>query len=128
MPPFVYDPERAPEKAAWAEAKESERVAAVEAHHLGVTPATKRSRLHAAIHVVVEDQVAQGEPPEVAQALERLIRGGRTRHEALHAIGQLVSTAMERTLATGRYDGKAYREALKSLTPGSADVGDLGNA
>ena len=45
---------------------------------------------HAAIHVVVENQIAEGLDP-VVRAMVRLMREGLSRHEALHAIGCVVA-------------------------------------
>lgn len=113
-----YDAERAPEPEAWLAADEQGRVAAVEAHHRALArphPATPKPRLHAAIHVVVEDQLATGEPPEARRALDRLVRGGRSRHEAVHAIADVVASAAQGALAGGRFDAAAYARALDAL-------------
>jgi hypothetical protein len=41
-------------------------------------------------HVVVENQIALGEPPAVREALARLMGEGLDRHDALHAVGSVV--------------------------------------
>ena len=123
---MIYDAERAPFPERWLEAAEPARVAAVEAHHQTLSaphPATPRPRVHAAIHVVVENQLAADRPPEVRRALERLVRGGRSRHEAVHAIADVVATAAQAALAGGRFDADGYARALDALAPESPPRG-----
>ncbi len=45
--------------------------------------------LHVHIHVTVENQLRNGDPPEVGAALEELQRRGISRHEAIHMIGSV---------------------------------------
>jgi hypothetical protein len=118
-----YDAEQAPEPAFWAAVPTEERVLAVEAHHAGLGtshPKVERPRVHAALHVVVEDQLAGNAPPEAARALARLVAAGMARHAALHAIGRIASDALAASLASGRFDAAAYTRALDALTPAAA--------
>jgi hypothetical protein len=114
---MIYDADRAPDPAEWRGAAEPDRLAAVEAHHRGLAQhaRTPKPRLHAAIHLVVEDQLLREEPPEVRRALSRLLAGGLTRHEALHAIGLLVSEVMAAAMEGRRYDPAAYARELEAL-------------
>lgn len=57
--------------------------------HQGLTPA--RTRVHVAIHVVVETQLQQGEPAITGRTLKRLMSRGMQRHKAIHLIGDVVS-------------------------------------
>jgi ATP/maltotriose-dependent transcriptional regulator MalT len=114
-----YDADRAPDPAAWSAAPEPERLAAAEAHHRALVaphPETRQPRVHAAIHVVVEDQLASGAPPEARRAMDRLVRGGLSRHEAVHAIASVVASAAQGALAGARFDAGAYARALDALT------------
>jgi ATP/maltotriose-dependent transcriptional regulator MalT len=113
-----YDADRAPEPAAWLAADEGERLAAVEAHHRTLTShaAQPKPRLHAAIHLVVEGQLATGDPPEARRALERLVAGGLPRHEAVHAIGLLVADAVGSALNGRRFDAAGYARELDLMT------------
>lgn len=80
--------------AVWLELDAAARVDLVVASHahLGAShPKTSNMRVHAAMHVVVEDQLAEGEPPEARDALARLIDEGLDRHQAIHALGQVVA-------------------------------------
>ena len=85
-----YDPDQAPDVAAWLALDEGDRVALVQAYHQQHGIALPNERLHAAIHVVVENQLAIPER-DVVDALDRLQRQGLSRHDAVHAIGALVS-------------------------------------
>jgi hypothetical protein len=116
-----YDADRDPDLNAWKEASQDERLRAVEEHHRalgGPHPPMPKPRVHAALHLVVEDQLATGEPPEARRALERLVAGGLTRHEALHAVGRVAADALDAALAGGRFDREAYARALEALRPG----------
>jgi hypothetical protein len=74
---------------AWLALDESERLSLVEAFHRDARiPLPKSARaLHAAIHTIVENQLALGEQETVRETLQRLLDDGLTRHDALHAIG-----------------------------------------
>jgi uncharacterized protein DUF1841 len=113
-----YDAERAPLPEGWLATAEPLRVAAVEAHHRALAaphPPITRARVHAAIHVVVENQLAADRPPEARRALDRLVRAGRSRHEAVHAIADVVAGAAQAALSGGGFDAAAYARALDAL-------------
>lgn len=114
-----YDASRSPDPADWLAAAEDTRLAAVERHHLGLTTHARmpRPRLHAALHLVVESQLAAGEPPEARRALERLLAGGLDRHEAVHAIGLVVSDVTSAAMDGRRFDARLYAAELDALTP-----------
>ncbi len=114
-----YDADRAPDPVAWSAAPQRDRVAAVEAHHRtlsGPHPPVRQARVHAAIHVVVEDQLASGAPPEARRAMDRLVRDGLSRHDAIHAIASVVAATAQDALAGTRFDPGAYARALDALT------------
>jgi hypothetical protein len=118
-----YDADSAPDLNAWKDASQDERLRAVDEHHRALGrphPPMPKPRVHAALHLVVEDQLATGEPPEARRALERLVAGGLTRHEALHAVGRVAADALDAALAGGRFDREAYARALEALRPGRA--------
>jgi hypothetical protein len=115
-----YDPDHGPDVAAWLAADEPERIAAVERFHRPLGMAPPQARLHAAIHVVVETQLVLPEPDVVA-ALERLQEQGLTRHDAIHAIGTIVSDVIFEALRASstsepaeRY-GAPYLERVRQL-------------
>lgn len=113
-----YDADRSPDADEWLDADESERLEAVEAHHRTVKehPPMPRPRLHAAIHAVVETQLASGAPPEARRALERLIAGGLSRHEAIHAVGTVVAEATRAAMEGRPFDAQDFARELDGLT------------
>jgi hypothetical protein len=89
-----YDAENDPEAKRWLELDESERQDAIMLYHERLRtqhPETPEPLLHAIVHMVVENQVAMNDPPEVRSALAALRKHGRSRHEAIHTIGIAVT-------------------------------------
>jgi hypothetical protein len=87
-----YDPEVTPAADDWLALDEGERILLVESYHRDARidlPKAAR-RLHASIHVVVENQLASNDEP-VVRALARLMKEGLSRHDAVHAIGSVVA-------------------------------------
>ena len=85
-----YEPESAPNPAAWIALNEQERIRLAEARHLAARIKLPNVKAHAAFHAIVENQIAEGHAPAV-RALARLIHEGLSRHDALHAIGSVVA-------------------------------------
>ena len=69
---------------------EDERIDAVMDYHRRDKAKLGNLKLHAMIHVVVENQVALGEATPVSATLNRLMHEGLDRHEAIHAIGSVL--------------------------------------
>ncbi len=86
----AYDPEHAPDPAGWLGLNEDARLALVIEHHERAHIASPNVRLHAAIHVVVENQIAIGDRA-VRETVARLQANGLSRHDALHRIGDVVT-------------------------------------
>lgn len=115
-----YDANADVEPAAWNALEERERLSRVAKYH---NATLKRAHMppsmqrHAAMHVIVEGQLADAVPPEARTALERLQTEGMTRHDAIHAIGWLATEHMKRAMAKQRpVDDKAYAADLAALT------------
>ncbi len=96
----TYDPLKAPDPVAWEAMDEGERIELVREYHLEAGETAPDEFMHAAIHAVVESQVAMGDEIPVRANLERLMRQGLDRHEAIHAIGGVVLGHMN-DLASG---------------------------
>ncbi len=116
-----YDPEVGPDSKEWLALDESERTLLVEQYHRDARiELPKRARsLHAMIHAVVENQLALDDQT-VRGTLERLLRGGLARHQAVHAIGTVLIEYLHDLLnaKTPSPDGHApYYAALQQLTP-----------
>jgi hypothetical protein len=114
-----YDPDQPIDPEEWAALDEAEREYLVERYHRKNRIRMPNSRLHAAIHVVVENQVAMGSEVPVQSALARLMGEGLTRHDAIHAIGSVLAGHMF-DLMKGNVEGQdvnaAYYQQLKELT------------
>lgn len=115
-----YDPDRPPAPPEWLALEEDERLDIVLAYHATAGTRLPNARLHAAIHVVVENQLAQGEPGAVGDTLRRLQREGLTRHDAIHAIGAAVTELLLELSSAPGADAKAtttrYIERLSKLS------------
>ena len=85
-----YDAYDQPHSATWLELDENTRVDAVMDYHRRAGVKLENLKLHAITHVVVENQVALGEPTPVLDTLNRLVDEGLDRHEAVHAIGSIL--------------------------------------
>lgn len=75
--------------------------------------------VHVHLHLVVENQVRLGAPPEVRRAVEELERRGGERHEAIHAVGAILLDEMRTMMQNGRpLDQERYAGRLKDLIEG----------
>jgi len=113
-----YDPERAPDPAAWLALDESDRIGRIAAFHAaaGITP--PHAQLHAAMHSVVENQIAE-DMETVRETLARLCAEGLSRHEALHAVGSVLVAHLTASMGhpgKGRAAIDDYVRKLHSLT------------
>ncbi len=86
-----YDPLQAPDPSEWLALDEDERIELVRDYHRRARVKLPNHRLHAALHAIVENQVALGDEAPVRSILERLRKEGLDRHEAVHAIGSVVT-------------------------------------
>jgi hypothetical protein len=85
-----YDPERPPDAASWLALDEQQRIDLVAAQHRAARITLPKLNAHAALHVIVENQIAAG-LGAVARALVRLMHEGLTRHDAVHAIASVIT-------------------------------------
>jgi hypothetical protein len=86
-----YDPDRAISPEDWTALDESERHHLVGLYHRKRRIKISNLRLHAAFHVIVENQLALGSKIPVQKVLARLMREGLTRHDAIHAVGSVLA-------------------------------------
>ena len=115
-----YDPEVAPLSEEWIDLDEGERLLLVEEFHRDARISMpKAARIpHASMHVVVENQLAENDEP-VVRALGRLMKGGLSRHDAVHAIGSLVAEqiyALLKQTDTPETSRTRYYAAVERLT------------
>jgi hypothetical protein len=99
-----YNPEQQPAAGEWLATPEHERIRVVATFHMVNRIKSGNAKAHAAMHVIVENQVAMGFGPTV-RAIDRLQREGLSRHDSLHAIGSVLSefmfSAMRKPAETG---------------------------
>jgi Domain of unknown function (DUF1841) len=119
-----YDPEVAPDLEAWLDLDEGERLVLVEEYHRDARirlPKSART-MHAAIHVIVENQLAMEDQQIVRVTLKRLMNEGLSRHDAVHAIGSVVAEYIygiahsDPNEVASPPDPAAYHAALEVLT------------
>ena len=74
--------------------------------------------LHISLHTVIEQQLAERNPPETGQTLFRLTRHGLGRHEAVHRIAGVLCEIMSRALREQKtFDLATYQRRLRALKP-----------
>jgi hypothetical protein len=120
-----YEANTAPDPEVWLAIDESRKLAAIEAHHRALAVDLPNPRLHAAMHAIVENQLAANAPAESRVTIERLVAAGVTRHGAVHAIGSVVAEALwsvQRRHASVDHD--AMIAALARLDPSDWRDGD----
>jgi hypothetical protein len=114
----TYNPEKAPDPEKWRALEETQRLDAVFTHHRRMRVKVPKADIHAAIHVIVENQLAEGFAL-ATEALDRLRAEGLDRHEAIHAIGSVlighVQSLMQESATTPDPNGP-YGKALRTLT------------
>jgi len=114
-----YDADHPPAPEAWLARSEADRIAAIEAHHAGradaLHDAPPSSALHHRMHLVVENQAAEG-LDSVTRTLERLTAEGLRRHAAIHMIMEVLTEALA-AMATSQepLGEEAYGAKLDAL-------------
>jgi hypothetical protein len=112
---YSYDPDASPVPATWLHTDEGDRIEMVSAYHRRKNVTLPNAKLHALIHVVVENQIALGEEI-VIETLARLQREGLGRHDALHAIGSVLAESLYELMQEDRESAdKPYRMYLQRL-------------
>jgi hypothetical protein len=114
-----YDPDTSRNPADWLETDEGDRIEMVSSYHRRKKIRLPNARLHAVIHVVVENQLALGEDA-VVKTLARLQAEGLGRHDALHAIGSVLAADLYELMRENAESTDAvyarYLERLQKLT------------
>jgi hypothetical protein len=114
-----YDPHEHINSDAWLALDESERTRLVVRYHRHQRIRLPNETVHALIHVIVENQVALGNAFPAKGVLFRLMSEGLDRHEAVHAIGSVLSetffTAMSEENVHGHLNAD-YVEKLMALS------------
>ena len=114
----AYDPLIAPDPDEWQSLDDDERLLLVTEYHRQVGAELPNERIHAAIHVVIENQTVLGDAMPVQATLERLLDEGLDRHDAIHAIGSVLANFMHELLGAGDKApsvNERYYEELEKL-------------
>jgi uncharacterized protein YoaH (UPF0181 family) len=114
----TYDPETAPDAAEWLELEEDERVSQVSAYHRHAKIKLPNLTIHAALHAVVENQIAE-ELQTVRETVARLQAEGLSRHDAIHAVASVLVVRLQALMRQGpraQFAVEAYSQDLRSLT------------
>jgi uncharacterized protein YoaH (UPF0181 family) len=112
-----YDPERAPDPGRWLAQDEHQLISIIERYHRRERIENERPRVHATVHMVVENQVAMGDELPVAEAVQRLMGEGLSRHDAIHAVGTVLMGYLSEALRSkSGPDNEAYNSEVRALT------------
>ncbi len=72
--------------------------------------------IHTALHVLIEKQLEEKSPPEVAHTLRALTEHGVDRHEAVHSIASIYAELYFTSFRRGNsFEETSYVELLKQL-------------
>jgi hypothetical protein len=114
-----YHPLRPPNPTEWLSLDESVRIDLVQTYlrESGEKIPRDAEAMHAMIHVIVENQIALEIEP-VPATMAKLTRQGLSRHEALHAVGAVLSGDIYELLQHNDRSGfrQRYRRRLEKLT------------
>ena len=111
-PVFDIDPEQ------WEALDEYQRIELVTEYHREASIELPNERVHAVMHVIIENQIALGDETPVAGTMRRLLGEGLDRHDAIHAIASVLINFMYEKMQ-GEVDSEvndAYYAELKQLT------------
>ena len=88
----IHDPDLSVNAEEWLEMDEAVRLDLIVKHHQKSSESEPEGgwELHSTLHCVVENQIALA-TENVRETLAKLIRQGLSRHDAIHAIGTVVS-------------------------------------
>jgi Domain of unknown function (DUF1841) len=89
-----YDPLEAPTPEEWLDMDEQERLHLIEDYHRRAGIHLPNVAAHASLHCIVENQLTLGDAIPVRKTLERLMREGVDRHEAIHAVASVLCEHM----------------------------------
>ena len=116
-----YDPLQPPAPEDWLSMDEQERIQLAEDHHRRARIRLPNVKVHAVVHVIVENQIALGDEIPVRRTLQRLMSEGLDRHDAIHAVGSVLMGHMHELLTRPDLESTAdanpaYFAALERLT------------
>jgi len=114
-----YNPHQNPDAEAWLAMDDGEKSILVQDYHETKGIEIEGMRMHCSIHVAVENQLAL-KVPEVVIAYRKLRQKNVTRHNALHAIGNVFAVFFYDIMKGNEMDDKTekeYHRRLKKIRP-----------
>ena len=111
-----YDPLVDPDPDDWLATDEQRRIDAVERYHRRESIELESPGAHAAMHAIVENQIAEGDRLPVRRTLLRLMAEGLDRHDAIHAIASVLAVHLntevrEARSQTRRSEHESHRDS-----------------
>jgi hypothetical protein len=114
-----YDPFKSIDPEEWLELDEAERIELVRGFHeiLEDEMPDDALSIHSSVHVIVENQLAMS-VEFIPETIAKLTRQGLDRHEAIHAIGAIVSEDLFDMVKGNiqEFSPKKYRRKLEKIT------------
>ena len=115
-----YDPQTEPDREEWLSLGEIERVELIAEYHKQAKIRVSNAKMHAAFHMVVENQIAAGDEIPVKRNVDRLVAEGLDRHEVIHVVGQVLVRHMHAVIKNSGIpdgvDNTQYYADLEKLT------------
>ncbi|WP_155866678.1 hypothetical protein [Colwellia sp. PAMC 21821] len=115
----TYNPNKPVDSENWLALDEYTRIDLVHDFHSGLDLELTEDglQLHASIHVIVENQLAM-EVDLLPETIAKLTRQGLNRHEAIHAIGAIITEDIFDVMKGNieEFSSKKYRRKLEKLT------------
>ena len=90
-----YDPMTEPDPDEWLALDEQERIHLIAQYHKKMKIRLPNVQVHAAFAAIVENQCALRDQTPVKVTLDRLVREGLDRHDAIHAVGMVLIEHMQ---------------------------------
>jgi hypothetical protein len=112
-----YHPQKTPAPDRWLGLEEDARISLIQNYHRRAGVKNPNPRIHAVIHLIVENQIAEG-LEVVQETLDRLMAEGLDRHEAIHAIGWVLIEHLSNLMGATEPDPDTqshYFQSLKNL-------------
>lgn len=114
-----YDPANSIDSQQWLALGEAEQIELVREFHaeLEQDMPVEALTVHSSIHVIVENQLAMG-VDLIPETIAKLTRQGLDRHEAIHAIGAIISEDIFDLLKGNikEFSSTKYRRKLEKIT------------
>jgi len=111
-----YDPLAAPEPHHWLGLDEYERIDLARDYHRGAGIRMSNAAAHAALHAVVETQIALRDATPARRTVQRLMNEGLDRHQAIHAIGAVLAQFLHVPPESRAEPNASYFAALERIT------------